>query len=843
MKKFFSILCAFAIVFSANAAQLSKKDILAGNAAKKEIRSKHVSNAKVSTFKSFTTTTATVAKVAPQTKHGIEGKAVAGVEKKVVKNLPTNALKAKKEAINLSFTSADADVSWEDHCADAGWWQIQAETDEYYVTLSNMGSEEAAGTYAWADLDPDYCGIWYEEAGEEILPFTDGSCTVTVSEEAVVVAGSFTCEDGNTYNISITYEPTVYPEGGEFECDEVTFSYYSSDGDAWYKLTVAEPEMTFRFDVLVGEGLEDVKLDSTYTLDDMIAQYTYFYLGDAKLAFKEVSFLKSANEDGSADLNVTAVDENDNTWKLHYAFPAAPEAEKFETITADVTMTKEAFLYWYNYTFEAADEANAIVLEIMPDDSFFGTWEAGENADITGAVTPLNGLKSEIYSGEVTIAATEEGFKITGKVLCWNSTEYTLDLTYTIPDATRQADFTLAGLEANIFDGGWQLSGFNADSTEFITIAALSDEVSGNYTEANLYADYSYIYTGLEFDEEGHLAAGTQFTLLKADLNVTFNEADSTMTITGKFRAQNADDATDIPEFTLALSGRIPTPEVSDMTFEFADEEEGIRVTPSNDDDAWDWYVVDEAMFEYYGAEYIAEAIYGKYGNTQAVTGEQLLSFEGDLANYLSASGTYYLVVWGAGEREMTTEAFVHEFEFESTLPEDCTQYDAQEGNDFIVNFAEFEIDDQYVAEHGIYIIGATDAQGNYVSLQIFAPEGLALGEYPVLEDSEEPFVVSGELDLSEGNIYGSLAGKLNESGKITVPLWLLVDGTVTITEHSVIVDATNCAGAKIQCKLGAAQGIDNVDADKVATKSIKNGQLIIRKNGVDYNAQGAIVK
>lgn len=842
MKKFFSILCAFAIVFSANAAQLSKKDILAGNAAKKEIRSQHVSNAKVSTFKSFTTTTATVAKVAPQTKHGIEGKAVAGVEKKVVKNLPTNALKAKKEAINLSFTSADADVEWQDHCADAGWWQIQAETDEYYVTLSNMGSEEAAGTYAWADLDPDYCGIWYEEAGEEILPFTDGSCTVAVDETdglKVTVEGSFVCEDGNTYNLHIEFaKAAIVAEDIEFVAVSESHSFYSSDNDVYFTFKDAD-ENVIRFDIVVAEGLEDVEEGKEYTLADMLASYSNVTYNEEKADFVEASFVKIP-QNGGEKYEATAVDTYGRKFHLTYTF-TEPVAEKSETITANVTYTAEPYWFWTKYTFVAQDAANAIVLELVPDESIYGTWEAGN--EITGSVTPLNGIESEIYSGEVTIAATAEGFAITGSVLCFNNTEYTLNLTYVIPDATRQADFTLAGLEANIFDGGWQLSGFNADSTEFITIAALSDEVSGNYTEANLYADYSYIYTGLEFDEEGHVAAGTEFTLLKADLNVTFNEADSTMTIAGKFRAQNADDATDIPEFTLALSGRIPTPEVSDLTFEFADEEEGIRVTPSNDDDAWDWYVADEATFEYYGAEYIAEAIYGNYGNTYAVTGEQLLSFEEDLANYLTASGTYYLIVWGAGAREMTTEAFVHEFEFESGLPEDCTQYDAAEGNDFIVNFAEFEIDDQYVAQHGIYIIGATDAQGNYVSLQIFAPEGLALGEYPVLDDSEEPFVVSGELDLSEGNIYGSFAGKLNESGKITVPLWLLVDGTVTITEHSVIVDATNCAGAKIQCKLGAAQGIDNVDADKVATKSIKNGQLIIRKNGVDYNAQGAIVK
>ncbi len=841
MKKFFSILCAFAIVFSANAAQLSKKDILAGNAAKKEIRSQHVSNAKVSTFKSFTTTTATVAKVAPQTKHGIEGKAVAGVEKKVVKNLPTNALKAKKEAINLSFTSADADVSWDDHCADAGWWQIEAETDEYYVTLSNASAEEAAGEYAWEDLDPDYCGIWYEGASD-IIAFTDGSCTVAVDETdglKVTVEGSFVCEDGNTYNLHIEFaKAAIVAEDIEFVAVSESHSFYSSDNDVFFTFKDADKNV-IRFDIVVAEGLEDVEEGKEYTLADMLESYSNVTYNEEKASFVEASFVK-VPLNGGEKYEATATDTYGRKFHLTYTF-IEPVAEKFETITANVTYTAEPYLFWTRYTFEAADEANAIVLELLPDESIYGTWEAGN--DITGSVTPLNGIESEIYSGEVTIEQNAEGFKITGKVLCLNNTEYTLDLTYVIPDATRQVDFTLANLEANIFDGGWQLNGFNADSTEYITIAALSDEVSGNYTEANLYADYCYIYTGLEFDEEGNVAAGTQFTLLKADLNVTFNEADSTLTITGKFRAQNADDATDIPEFTLALSGRIPTPEVSDMTFEFADEEEGIRVTPSNDEDAWDWYVASEEVFEYYGADYIAEVMYGKYGNTYAVTGEQLLSFEEDLANYLTVSGTYYLVVWGAGEREITTEAFVHEFEFEGGLPEGCTQYDAEEGNDFIVNFAEFKIDDQYVAEHSIYIIGATDAQGNYVSLQIFAPEGLALGEYSVLDNSEEPFVVSGELDLSDGNIYGSFAGKLNASGQITVPLWLLVDGTVTITEHSVIVDATNCAGAKIQCKMGAAQGIDNVDADKVATKSIKNGQLIIRKNGVDYNAQGAIVK
>ena len=834
MKKFFSILCAFAIVFSANAAQLSKKDILVGNAAKKEIRSQHVSNAKVSTFKSFTTTTATVAKVAPQTKHGIEGKAVAGVEKKVVKNLPTNALKAKKAAIDLSFTSADADVSWDDYCASQGWWQIQAETDEYYVTLSNLSTEEAAGEYAWEDLDPDYCGIWYEEAGG-ILAFTDGSCTVAVDETdglKVTVEGSFVCEDGNTYNLHIEFaKEAIVAEDIEFVAISESHSFFSSDNDVYFSFTDAD-ENVIHFDIIVAEGLEDVEEGKEYTLADMLESYSNVTYNEEKASFVEASFVKIP-QNGGEKYEATATDTYGRKFHLTYTF-IEPVAEQFETITADATMTKEAFWFWYIYTIEAADEANAIVLELIPDESIYGTWKAGK--DITGAVTPLNGVESEIYSGEVTIEATAEGCAITGSVLCFNNTEYTLNLTYTKPGPTREEVLVVEGLALDVFDGAWQLSGYNEDSTKYVSIAAYTDEITGNYTDADLAADYCYVAT--DITEEGY----NYFEMLSADLTVQFNEADSTIIIAGTFVGQNGED---IPQFNLALSGRIPAPEVSDMTFEFADEEDGILVTPSNEEDAWDWYVADAATLESFGGpEGLAQAVYDYYGTYFAEPGERLVSFE-EMGNMLGSDGTYYLLVWGAGEREMTTEAFVHEFEYESGLPEGCTQYDAEEGNDFIVDFAEFELDERYVESYGVYLIDAQDADNHYLSLQIYAPEGLVAGEYPVLDDSEEAFTIAGELDLSQGKIYGSFAGQLTASGQISVPLWLLIDGKVTVNEDlSIDVDAVNCAGAKIQCHLAnGEQGIENVKLTEDAKKVVVDGVLYIVRDNKMFNVQGTQVR
>ena len=751
MKKFFSILCALAIVLGANATSISKKDVIAKNVVKKELRVKNAAvkaPAKAAHFK--TLKSVSVKKVATVKEVNAPKHELANAPKAVAK-----APQAKKEAIDLTFTSENASVDWNDFCATEGWWQIEALSDEWYLSLSNAGSDQAAGEYAWEDLDPNYCVLFDIENGTDYIYFTDGSCTVTVSEEAVLVVGTFTGEDENTYNISVAYEAAEVPQGGEFECDEASFSYYSSDNDAWYTLKVNELDAQFRFDIIVGDTtLDDVIPGKTYTLEDMIANYTYASVGDARLAFTEASFVKTLKEDGSGDINAVALDENGNTWKLHYAIPAAPVAEKFETITANVSYTKELYWFWYLYTFEAQDAANAIVLQLLPDDSFYGTWEAGN--DITGYVTPLNGIESEIYSGEVTIAGTAEGFKITGKVLCWNNTEYTLDLTYVIPDATRQADFTLAGLELNLLEGAWQLRGYNADQTEYVSIAAYADAVAGHYTEAELASDYCVIYTGLEFNEEGEMVAGTEFSMLKADLDVAFNEEAGTITITGKFRAQNGDDATDIPEFNLNLSGALPEPTSEEVKFEMKD----MKVTFT--DEYWDIKGSDEETGYYLEIRSLTPEVAGTYTEanlddywTYVGTGNSTF-FDIKEANVTVAFADNVLTVKGTMTFANGSDLIVATVDVAGEFG-GGDEYDAQD-EAFKHVFAEFTVDDQYFENYGVLIVDAEDAEGNYISLEFESETAeLAAGVYTVGEE-----VAKGYIDQY---IYGSFAGSLDEEG------------------------------------------------------------------------------
>ena len=139
----------------------------------------------------------------------------------------------------------------------------------------------------------------------------------------------------------------------------------------------------------------------------------------------------------------------------------------------------------------------------------------------------------------------------------------------------------------------------------------------------------------------------------------------------------------------------------------------------------------------------------------------------------------------------------------------------------------------------------AQDGANNYISIEFNVAAGtvtLPAGVYTVDNSSAPGTVSAGSVGQY---IYGSFAGSLDDEGYINIPLWLMVEGTVTVTESGVIeVAATNTWGQSISSRLGEyLESIDNIDANATATKAIRNGQLIIIKNGVKYNAQGAIVK
>jgi hypothetical protein len=387
--------------------------------------------------------------------------------------------------------------------------------------------------------------------------------------------------------------------------------------------------------------------------------------------------------------------------------------------------------------FEASNDKYGISLMAYPEgESYLGEYTISDAVSGAIALFSEDSVETEIYSGSFKIEKTADGMALTGKVLCFNDIEYTLNLVYTKPTKTREESITITDAELNIMPktGDWQVVGFNADSSRFVAIDIISKEVGGNYTEEDIDANYTYIANVLLRNDS--LLAAEQFEPISLNITVVFNAQDSTAVITGTYLGQGYKDKTDVPEFTLNISAKVST-----------------------------------------------------------------------------------------------------------YIPSGVSPYDSDE--DFVLDFDSYEVSDVYLAQYGVLLVDAVNEQGKTVSLEVYPEAGasdLTAGEYPVNATNAPKTIGAGEI---EGSIYGSFAGNLNAEGKILVPLWLIVEGKVTVNENgSIEVDAKNTKGAAIKCNLKArAQGIENIELTEKAQKVVVDGVLYIVRDNKLFNIQGAQVR
>ena len=705
-------MCAIAIVFSASASLIDTKEFV--DLQKKEVKVKKgpKKSVKAAPFKSLKQSN----KIALTTPS---------------KDMMAKAPKAKNEVIDVTIVSWDLEDWGED-----GELYLNGENDEYgfYFDLIYGGENEdlelgkvytVEDVYVSAETGEQYAAVWYDEDWHYGIKTL--SLTKTIDEAGLVhFAGSVV--DSLDAEFTFHYdESPIAPGEYDFAATEASFRYYASDNDAYYTLRDADGNV-LHFDIVLGadSALQDVVLDSVYTIESMLAKYTTVTYNKYSSTLVEVSFVKSIALDGTLTISGVAADTLGRIFNYYYSFKA-PEAENFDTIVAACTYKKEAGWFWYDHIITAEDENNAVELDLLTwDGSCIGTWT---EEDFEGVVRNLvSDEEYDIYSGSITIEATADGYAITGALLCMNNTEYALDLTYTKPSANRTDTIVSTTGAVTLYEGAWQMVAFNADNSRYVSIAAYDDFKAGQYTFADLAEDYTYAAA---------LGEDTVFfSLINANLTITYDAATGLAHFTGSLVAQNDDDAADVPEFVL------------------------------------------------------------------------------DITASVKASGK---------------------------------EYDTEDA-DFIHDFATYEIDETNLAEYNSLYITAMDGYDFYLVLDLTLAEGatgLEAGVYPVADDYYYQSVFAGFYNEQYGVLPSYAATLVEQDSKLYLnDLWFLTEGNVTVNaDGSIDVEAVNSYDRVIRCHLAAAPGVENVEAGAAAVKRMVNGVLVIEKNGVQYNAQGAVVK
>lgn len=623
--------------------------------------------------------------------------------------------------------------------------------------------------------------------------------------------------------------PQAKLENYDVTIEDYAENFYSTDNDVWVKLYDAD-ENVYYFDVVVAEGTNELALGQTYTLADMIANYSYMRGADGKMAYASASLTKTVTmyeEQELVHFAAAFTDTLGNNYTLTY--DQAPFIITGDTI--DVVFTTNANKPIYSQgmcQMRAADDDNDIAFTFTcAEGAPAGTYaEDDMNLDYTF----VNNY--EAVSAHCVVADNNGTLSLEGWILAKDGNVYHVMMSFTAPTVQSQVTITASNL---VLDDTYASYG--------IIIASASNE---DYSVSAYLSADDYLGTfGADEIELTIKNAEGEIDLFDGTVTIA-NTADG-IVITGTALSMDG------VEFTLNLTYVIPD----------ATSQETITMSGTiTNYEGQAWQFLGSTASQMVTIAAYATSIPGTYGRSDLmadytyvmkVVGSDTLYYDMVDANIVVAiSGTNATITGTLKGQNYYDSSDVIEFSLNLTATvedyeepaEQGNQYDAQDEG-FYYNFPVYTIDDQYLAQYNVLVAEATDAENHTISLEFnveAGATGLAAGVYTVDNSSAPGTVSAGSVDQY---IYGSFAGSLDDEGYINVPLWLIVEGTVTVTESGVIeVAATNTWGQSISSRLGEyPESIDNVDANATATKAIRDGQLLIIKNGVEYNAQGTILK
>ncbi len=633
--------------------------------------------------------------------------------------------------------------------------------------------------------------------------------------------------------------PQAKQEATNINIAEYSEKYYSDDNDVYFKLTSDDENYIFYFDILVPEGDSAVVLGQTYGLSDMIAKYskgldynTYQYI-----VYDSVAFTKTVTND-LVRIEAFVADTAGNEYNLVYQ-------EKEFVVTGD---TIDVFFadpmdipaFYNDGTVELISENDdyeiCLCYAYQTAGSIAGTFNT-EDFDLD--YTSINNL--EVLEAKVVATEANNRKDVEAWLLASDGNVYHVKMFFIEPTAQSNYNLIATNLEVDDSYASWYqvvfLDASDADVAISLTLnaTAAGSGLVGTYT---IGVDANGTITDAD-DNETTLYSGT-FT-------VAYNAGE--YTVTGSVLGMNS------TQYTLNLSYVKPTA----TSQETLNGTGYLYLEEYNGNNYWEALAKNADGTRYISLLAFADAPAGSYATDDLYASYCYAGkFEnGDTIWYNMIDANFTIAVTGETAtlngtflaQNENNSADVVEFTLNLTLAVvdetggTGSEYDSEEA--FKQMFPSYEVDDQYLAKYNVLIVSAQKEDNSYISLEFNVEAGateLAAGVYSITDTYTTGTVSYGYID---GYIYGSFAGIQNASGQITIPLWLLFDGTVTVYDNGVItVNAINTKGSQIECQLGQwPEGVENTEAEVVATKRIVNGQLVIEKNGVKYNAVGTVVK
>ncbi len=773
-----------------------------------------------------------------------------------------------KSPLKVAAAQAADTVKWHfDGFSVAPEWY--EESGDWYMACSqgsrlakfDILNESYVGTFTEKDLDLYYSYILNEY--DEYVDYE--KVALTISEEKVgqylttiklhaVIDGS----DGNVYVVTCDHAVLTAKAEVNHVITGGTMNFDENEGLATLAGKNADLDMTLAYLTTWPTG--------RYTKGDFDMEATKVTYKGAEQQVLDVEMLVASGMVDGTLAYVAEVDYYDQDTVLNHVSVTAPVAAATDTVNIeiynlDVDDSWASIFGWVYLTGESNEWS--IYGGVAGWQAEEGEW-AGEEEVMLYVTDKATGVETEaIYATAMMVSDDELGWMVLLEGHCKDGKYYVVEMKFEVPVATDTVTLSFPNSASAAFypDLGNDLYLANENDEYFVALDIYGVPMGGEFT----YDDMDTYYTQLvKFGETKDEMTEIQIASVNG---VVYQIGDTTW-----MRAEVV--GFDAVLYQVELWYAVPTPtETVKLTVAAAFDnqlESNGYYTLSGVDEATGLLVAMSPITEEVAGTFVNDGVFGKFGEgqydfyaTQTYVAKYLGVDEwGDPEYdvYSVEEGTMTVTLDAEGKIVATvsvicSNAVQYEISMTSTFDKPHLQYDAEYGVEKAYTAADV-VTAEYDADYGLALWQVEAADGSdlcalYFFLEeadadIVVPEGV----YTIDDSMDYGTVYASEgYDATAGTVSPSLYAMNTEDGYLSIPLWFMVSGTVTVEKvdgkMKMTINALNSYDQEINITYdGTATSVENINVNvEGLQKQIVDGQLVIIRDGKAYNAFGAQVK
>ena len=804
----------------------------------------------------------------PQKEHVLNTKPMAtmsqlkDVQKKVACPLSLNAqemhrhpaiqyampLKQEESAATISL-NGDGFLVGPEYEAATGEWYIALEAQGYTFRLCWYGDEDNyCGTYTFDDMSMEYSWGWYQSA-DMFYEIYFSDVTMTISEKVdgnlkqIVLDATILDYQDRTYQIHAVHSAFVPKSIVETVLDNSTAT------------------MDYGFYVLKGSN-DNMSVNLAVISDVIEGEYTKasFDMNQTKIVYNGVeqnmlqanmlvmlSELKNGNLGYEATLSFYNQDTILHNVLMTVPLPAAKDTIQVECHNLSVD---ESFAdYGFMMLFASNKEYDIFAM--------YEDYYATEGVyDVALTVTDKSTwLDASSIRGTLTLKETAEGWEANVEAYCDDYNWYSIDMNFEVPVPTKTVKVEFENSA---------VASFRPDQLNMLQLIQYAEDYEASITIYNTSL-------GESFDIEKIVSEYTEFYDWTAESSVEIADVKGVLSQRGDTTVINASYiGFNAVQYDVEFWYTVPTPVDTvaiEMPVKFTNAlQDGYYVLSSYTPDNSIFISLSPMTDGEVAGTFVNDGLFGKFGaeggRYDFYNGNTFIYVESEWQNYTIEKGE--LVVEHAADGTITAEA--------KFIARNGVYYQVKMTSEYNVHldFDEPEeiIDRTYTTEDNVTIDDQTEKNG-YIYLALTAADGsdmaaffffveepdedivIPAGVYPI-DSSEEYGTVYANPGVQGDGVWPSFYARMLEDGSLVVPLWLLVDGTVEVTKTEdgypyLEVNAVNSYGVEVHIVYDGTpvgSGVEDIQLPTADTRKVlRDGQLLIIRNGETFNTVGTLVE